>query len=250
MNAPKEIRKAATVLLVRGATRGVEVFMMKRPSGGDFPDLHVFPGGKVDAQDDELGNACVGLDDRGAAERIGLPRGGLRYWVAAIRECFEEAGVLLAYRDRALFSVADAAEARRFDAYREALIAGDLTMDAFARGENLTLATDRVHYFSHWITPEMAPARFDVRFFVAAMPQGQAAAGHARETVSGEWVSPAQALGHKTAGTWMMIEPTLRSLEIIDGYSGVEALCASVDARRHLPEITAALHRQGMQHDS
>ena len=224
--------------------------MMKRPSSGDFPDLHVFPGGKVDFQDDVLSGACVDLDDRSASVKLRLDQGGLRYWVAAIRECFEEAGVLLAYRDGSLFSYRDESEVRRFGDYREALINGELTMGAFVQAEKLELATDRVRYFSHWITPERAPARFDVRFFVASMPEGQATAGHAVEMVSGEWVRPAAAISHQMAGRWRMIDPTMTSLKMIEEFRDVEALCDSVAARCHLPEITEELHLKGMQYDS
>jgi len=246
----EEIRKAATVLLVRDSCESVEVFMMKRPRGGDFPDLHVFPGGKVDPQDDVLSSACVDLDDSNASLKMNLDQGALRYWVAAIRECFEEAGVLLAYRDGSLFSYRDASEERRFSHYRDALINGELTMGAFVQAEKLELATDRVRYFSHWITPEWAPVRFDVRFFVASMPEGQAADGHAVEMVSGEWVRPATAISRQMSGSWRMIDPTITSLKMIESFHGVEVLCNSVEARCHLPEITEDLHFKGMQYDS
>ena len=109
-----------------------------------------------------------------------MNRGGLRYWITAIRECFEECGVLLAYRDGALFDPVDTAERMRFDGYRNALAAGRLGLPEMARREALQLATDRVLYFSHWITPPSAPARFDTRFFIAAMPPGQRGSGTSR----------------------------------------------------------------------
>ncbi|MDE0006703.1 MAG: NUDIX domain-containing protein, partial [Gammaproteobacteria bacterium] len=115
------IRKAATVLVVRQAAADIEVFMVQRPARGVFPDLHVFPGGKVDALDSDFEHACAGLDDRNASRRLMVARGGLRYWVTAIRECFEESGVLLAYRSGALFEPADDAESERFDSYQDAL---------------------------------------------------------------------------------------------------------------------------------
>ena len=148
--------------------------MVQRPGRGVFPNLHVFPGGKVEGGDHGLDHLCRELTDAEASAALGLAHGGLRYWVTAIRECFEECGVLLAYRDGALFQPRDDAEQTRFDAYRNQLIGGDIDLPELARREELVLATDRVHYFSHWITPESAPARFDTRFFVAAMP-GRAA---------------------------------------------------------------------------
>ena len=243
----KPIRKAATVLVVRPADAGFEVFMVQRPGRGVFPNLHVFPGGKVDGADAGLSHLCRDLSDAAASAALGLPSGGLRYWVTAIRECFEECGVLLAYRGDRLFEPGSEAERERFHGYRNALVAGRLTLPELARSEGLELATDRVSYFSHWITPESAPARFDTRFFVAAMPPGQRAAGHHEETAGGVWVRPATALGHYDAGRWQMIHPTLTTLGTVARYASVDALMAAVAAGAHLPEVDDALYEQGMQ---
>ncbi len=89
------IRLAATVMLIRDGAQGLEVFMIQRPSKGDFPDIHVFPGGKVDVGDFSP-EICFGLGDLEASERLDVTSGGLRYWIAVARECFEECGVLLA----------------------------------------------------------------------------------------------------------------------------------------------------------
>ena len=91
----ENIRLAATVMLIRDNPAGLQVYMVKRPGRGDFPDLHVFPGGKVD-EDDWLPDSCPTLTDQEASARLGVSAGGLRYWVAVARECFEECGVLLA----------------------------------------------------------------------------------------------------------------------------------------------------------
>ena len=221
--------------------------MVQRPGRGVFPNLHVFPGGKVDGADAGLSHLCRGLDDAGASAILGVPSGGLRYWVTAIRECFEECGVLLAYRRGALFEPADEAERGRFQRARNALIDGALTLPELARREELLLAADRVLYFSHWITPESAPARFDTRFFVAAMPPGQRAAGHREETAGGVWVAPAEALRRHEEGRWRMIHPTLTTLGAAARYPTVEALLAAVAAGEHLPAVDDALYAQGMQ---
>lgn len=241
------VRLAATILLLRETGQGPEVFMMQRPGGVDFPDLHVFPGGKVDQQD-FLPHLVVGLDDASASRQLGIGAGGLRYWVAAIRECFEECGVLLAYRDGRLLRLADAAEADRFEDYRERLIANRISLEEVCAAENLRLAADRLVYFSHWITPEQAPRRFDTRFFVAAMPEGQATLAHAWETADDEWVRPRDALAAHQRGRWQMIAPTLITLASIAEYVEVQALLGAVMAERHLPQLTDELRRQGM-HD-
>ena len=247
----KPIRKAATVLVLRpAADAGIEVFMVQRPGRGVFPNLHVFPGGKVDGADSSLSHLCYDLSDAAASAALGVPSGGLRYWVTAIRECFEECGVLLAYRGEKLFEPRDQAEEERFHGYRNALIDGQLTLPELARREGLQLATDRVAYFSHWITPESAPARFDTRFFAAAMPPGQRAAGHHEETAGGLWVRPADALRHHDEGRWQMIHPTLTTLGTAARYASVETLMAAVAAGTHLPDVDDALYEQGMQRTS
>jgi len=243
-----DVRKAATVLIVRPAERGPELFMLQRPGRGVFPDLHVFPGGKVDDQDADLEASCFGLDDQLASRKLGLKDNAIRYWVTVIRECFEESGVLLARRQDGDFYFRDEAERSHYQVLRERLLEGEMDFAAIIGSEGLELATDRVHYFSHWITPESAPARFDTRFFLAVMPPGQQAAGDDRETVSGEWISPSEALQRYEKGDWQMIYPTLTTLNTVAEYGSVEAMVDSVREGRHLDAVTSELHRQGMQH--
>jgi 8-oxo-dGTP pyrophosphatase MutT (NUDIX family) len=239
------IRLAATIVLVRDGPRGPEVFMMKRPGAGDFPDLHVFPGGKLDERDlaPEL---LAGLDAASADRLLGVDSGGLRYWVAAIRECFEECGVLLAYRDRALLRWADEGEVARFDHYRQQLIDGHISMLEVCRRERLRLAADRVCYFSHWVTPEPVVRRFDTRFFIAAMPAAQETIAHQWETADDEWVRPQDALAAGVEGRWLMISPTLTTLESIAAFNDVSAMLDAVRAEAHVGELTAELRHQGM----
>ena len=239
------IRLAATILLVRDGSRGPEVFMLQRPGRGDFPDLHVFPGGKVDA-DDFVPELVTDVDDLQASQTLGVDAGGLRYWVAAIRECFEECGVLLADRGGELFVPGSDGEASRFDAHRHALIAGETNFGALCRTEGLTIRGRLAHYHSHWVTPEVAPRRFDTRFFIARMPDGQATDGHAWETADEAWVAPSQALEYFEAGRWQMISPTLITLQSIADYTDVDSMLEAVAVEAHLPELTDELFHQGM----
>jgi len=239
------MRLAASLLLVREGVRGPEVFMMKRPGGVDFPDLHVFPGGKLDAHD-FLPGLLDGVDDATANRALGVAAGGLRYWVAAIRECFEECGVMLAHRDGALVRWRDAAEAARFDAYRQQLIDGELDLATLCGREGLRLAGDRISYFSHWITPPQAPRRFDTRFFIAEMPVDQDTLAHHWEAAGEEWVRPAEALDAHAAGAWRMISPTLITLQSIADYGDVSAIFTAVANEAHLQPLTDALQGQGM----
>jgi 8-oxo-dGTP pyrophosphatase MutT (NUDIX family) len=248
MAATFSMRDAATLLLVRDAPTGLEVFMVERPGAADFGGMHVFPGGKVDSADATVEARCVALTDALASEQLGIARGGIAFWSAAIREAFEEAGVLLGYRGDGLVDLSIPATRDRFADHRDAVHKGDLSIVELCEREDLELATDRVYYFSHWITPVGPPRRYDTRFFLAHMPENQETAHHERELEDGVWVRPADALAHQEAGRWTMIFPTLTTLRSLARYDHVDALVSDVRAWRHLPEITPERHRQGMQY--
>ncbi len=243
-NAP---RPAATLLLVRESAQGPEVFMVRRPGAADFGGMYVFPGGKVDASDASLGDLCVDLDDTIASQRLGLDAGGLAYWVAAIRESFEEAGALLAYRSGAPVGFADETLRQRFDIYRHQMQAGALSLLELCQREALEIATDRVHYFSHWITPKNVGRRYDTRFFLAPMPADQVVNHHAEELTDSCWVRPADALAHHEDKRWQMIYPTLMTLRTLAEYRSIDGLIDAVRNWAHHPEVTATHNQQGMQ---
>ena len=247
-----KIREAATILLVRPSksVQALEVFMVKRPGRGDFPDLHVYPGGKVDKADSEVFDRCAGFDDSAASKHLHVPSGGLRFWVTVIRECFEESGVLLAHRDGRPFVYRTQSEKEKYGEIRGQLMAGDIGFAEFVRSEKLQLAVSDVYYLSHWITPPTAPARFDTRFFLAAMPKDQIADRHERELVSGEWITATEAFKHHENDRWQMIYPTITNLKSIESYATVPEVLSAVEKRQHLPSIDTELHQQGMQYDS
>src|SRR5262245_37579760 len=198
MSPPVVPRPAATITIVRDLAEGFEVLMMQRNlQSGFMAGAYVFPGGAVDDEDQDpaLYALCAGMDDREASRKLGVERDGLAYWVGAIRECFEEAGLLLCYdRSGKLLALDDPAPAARFAAHRDELNAGRLSFLEFCRMGELRLATDRLTYFSHWITPVGAPRRYDTRFFAAAAPNGQEPLHDAKELVDTVWVRPQDAL--------------------------------------------------------
>ncbi|MGO9342866.1 MAG: NUDIX hydrolase [Acidimicrobiales bacterium] len=241
---PVPARDAATVMLVRDEADGLEVCMLRRHLDSDFVGgAYVFPGGKVDDADrSELARTvCAGRTDLQASELLGIDEGGLAFFVAALRECFEEAGILLAYPAGAtggdLYRPSDdAAESRlaRFRAEVNAKRVGFLEACERAR---VLLAVDRVLYFSHWITPEPAPKRFDTRFFVACVPPGQTAIHDDYETVETVWIRPREALDRNDAGEFDLIFPTVKNLEAISRFSTSDALLAAAAAVEHVPAV-------------
>lgn len=216
-------------MLVRDGADGLEVFMVRRNLELDFvAGAYVFPGGAVDEADRhaDLEELCDGLSDKEASALLGLDEGGLAFWVAAIRECFEEAGVLLA-RDSGgkVVSLADPATAARFAEHRAAVEAGRLGLVEVCRAEGLRLMTDAIGYFSHWVTPEGPPRRYDTRFFVAEAPSEQEPLHDGGETVASVWVRPSDALVRHAGGELDLILPTVRSLESLSAFeSAAEAL--------------------------
>ena len=241
-------RPAASVVLLRDGDAGVEVFMERRHLATDFVGgAYVFPGGRVDAAD-RLGHSLSpGLDDASASARLGVEGGGLAFWVAAVRECFEEAGILFAYdAEGELLDLRDPESARRFAAHRDALNRGELSIGALAESEGLTLATDRMLYWSHWITPEGMPKRYDTRFFVAEVPPGQTAVHDDGELTSSAWVRPAEAIERALARQWTMILPTLKNLEELARFDSAEEAVAAGRARSEVPCIVPrVLERDG-----
>ena len=243
------VRDAATVMLVRDGTEGMEVFMLRRNLSSVFVGgAYVFPGGAVDEEDrhTDLGPVCTGRTDAGASELLGIPEGGLAFWVAAVRECFEEAGVLLAHdRSGAVLSLADPDVERRFVAHRRDIDVGARRLVDVCLEEGLLLAVDRIHYFSHWITPVGPPRRYDTRFFVTAAPEEQVPLHDSRETIAGLWTRPADALARYAAGELDLILPTIRNLEAIGRFERSEDLLAAAAAIESVPAMLPRVVRDG-----
>jgi 8-oxo-dGTP pyrophosphatase MutT (NUDIX family) len=236
---------AATVTLVRDAPGGLEVLLLERSHSLKFmPGAFVFPGGALDPADSSPGlqSLCVGLEDAAASRALSMERGGLAYWIAAIREAFEEAGILLAYGADGRVVELNGESGERFRKHRELLDRG--RHDAFGdvlRKESLRLATDRLLYFGHWITPVTVPRRYDTRFFLAAAPARQEASCDRTETISHVWLRPADALDRREE--LGMRFPTIKTLERFSAYDTVEKLTAGIAdspvVRPLLPRITA-----------
>lgn len=250
-----EVRDAATVMLVRDAPAPapdggrLEVFMLRRNLQSDFVGgAYVFPGGGVDPEDRhaDLEAICHGRTDAEASALLGIPDdpmddGGLAFWVAAVRECFEEAGVLLAYdASGEVVRLDDPPVAARFAEHRRAVDRGERRLVDVCREEGLRLAVDAIHYFSHWITPVGAPRRYDTRFFVAAAPPAQEALHDKRETIANCWIRPADALEQHRRGELDLIFPTIRNLQAIGRFDTSAAL---LDAAAAIEEVPAILPR-------
>ena len=233
--APVTPVPAATLVLLRNHPAGAfEILLIRRHTAskfaaGDF----VFPGGKIEASDgpDDAVSWCRGVDAPRAARRLGnatVPSEALGHWVGVIRETFEEVGILLAY-------AADGGPVRldreRYAAYRRACQADHRAFWEMLRAERLTLATDALVYFAHWITPEIQPLRFDTRFFAAPMPAGQEAVADDREITEVRWLTPREALDTNARGQLSLRNPTVKNLQLFDGAASIPAALDRLNGR-------------------
>ena len=215
-----ELRDASTVMLVRDASDGPEVFISRRVSGMEFaPGMTVFPGGRVDPGDDDPGLTWSGPAPEWWAGRFSVePRRARALLCAAARETFEECGVLLAATpDGELVR-----DVRPYAGARRALENGEFTFPEFLADQGLALATDRLRPADHWITPKFEKRRYDTRFFLARLPTGQDADGDTTEVDHTEWIRPADALAEFAAGSVMMLPPTWIQLRRFASASDVD----------------------------
>ncbi len=239
MTAVQPIRQAATVILVREAPRSYEIFMLKRTSRAAFAGgMYVFPGGRVDGDDHlhKYDSLRVGPSELQGAQREALGSEWRGYWVAGIRESFEEAGLLLAYsRDDELLTYSDENTRHRFEAYRSPLHAGHMSLWEICEQENLRLAVDRIHFYNRFVTPLGRPRRFDTRFFIAQAPSGQTGQHDDTETVESIWISPIEALELNAAKEFGLMNVTRIQLEVLAGYRSTEALLTMAMNNQHFP---------------
>ncbi|MEC9083710.1 MAG: NUDIX hydrolase, partial [Pseudomonadota bacterium] len=209
------IRPAATLVLTRDTDNGIEVLLLQRTWEAVFlPGYYVFPGGAVNAQEPEGRAHVVGVEDADISQTMSLDEGGADYMLAAVRECFEEAGILLAQDASGQLIGAD----HGVHSERMALFQEEISLAQLCAKHGLTVPLDRLAYLSHWVTPPGPPRRFDTRFFVAVAPEGQVASHDGTETIDHVWIAPAQALEEHRAGARLLGLPTIRTLRVLSEF--------------------------------
>jgi 8-oxo-dGTP pyrophosphatase MutT (NUDIX family) len=239
--APVTPRDAATVMLLRQAPAGLEVYMLRRRSSMAFAaGAYVFPGGSVDASDGDEGIAWAGPDAQEWGRRLDAPAPLARALVcAAVRETFEESGVLLASPAEPGTAPVLATGDDEWEAGRQALLAGSLTLAGLLRRRGLVLRSDLLRPWARWITPVTEERRYDTRFFAAVLPDGQ----HARD-VGGEadetaWMEPGAALAAARRGEIALMPPTAVTLGELHACGDVPAALA---ARRRITALIPEVH--------
>ncbi len=249
MTVEREVtpRLAATTILVRARDSQPEILLLKRGEHARFmPNAYVFPGGAIDPGDesDDMYDRCAGLNDRAAASLLGLPSNGLRFFVAAVREAFEECGLLLAYGptgewvDLSIWDEAHVREARL------QVSAGRLNLAALCEAHGWRLAVDKLIFFSHWITPP-GKLRFDTRFFLSLAPPRQYACLAGDEMSELVWHTAAEALSAHANDELLLMFPTRQILKDIAACKDIDELFDYANRPRAIAPITPVLP-QGM----
>jgi glyoxylase-like metal-dependent hydrolase (beta-lactamase superfamily II)/8-oxo-dGTP pyrophosphatase MutT (NUDIX family) len=230
---PPDARRAASLLLLRDGTDGLEVLMLRRPEReGDLSSgAVVFPGGVVDARDRAAHAVCLGFDDTAASAQLGVAAGGLDFLVAAVRETFEEVGLLLAEGVR---------DWDALQGWRRALQAGDGGIADLCLAQGLKLDLRGLIYFSHWLTPPGLPRRFDTRFFAALAPARQHAEVDHGEAVELMWLTPQAALAPQRG--LKLLPVTRRTLQELARHANAADAMAAAGTRH---DIALTMPRMG-----
>ncbi|MDT8340965.1 MAG: hypothetical protein RQ751_05585 [Longimicrobiales bacterium] len=245
---PPTPRPAATILLLRDGPAGVETLMLRRVrSSGFVPGAYVFAGGRVDGVDGapEATARLRGLTPEAAGRRLGLAPDtsppATAYYVAALREAFEETGVLVA-RDTTGAPVPSAGESAEVTRVRDLLLADEITFAGALDRLDATVDATVVEYVAHWITPVQEPRRYDTRFFAAVVERDRRVLLNPGEMTDAVWLTPAEAIDRHRRGALPMVFPTIRTLEeLADHASAAGALAAY--AARDIPPILPRLVR-------
>ncbi len=241
MTTPTIPRPAATLALLRDGERGIEVLMMRRTHLAQFASgAYVFPGGALDDADHDPAFAALvrSIDDAQASRILSVPRGGLAYWIAAIRECFEEAGLLLAYECTGeLVSIDGESRRAAFRKQRQALDQGHISLADLLREQRFTVATDMLAYLSRWITQAGRPRRFDTRFFVARAPARQQSEHDGSELLHHAWLTSEEALARNARGELSLLFPTIKTLQTLARFRDVDEALAYARSDRSMPAM-------------
>ncbi|MCJ1678291.1 NUDIX hydrolase [Streptomyces sp. APSN-46.1] len=240
---PVEPKRAATVMLLRDTPDGPAVHMLRRRASMAFAGgAYAYPGGGVDPRDEDHRIGWAGPSLQDWADRLGTdPRTAQAIVCGAVRETFEEAGVLLA--GETPDTVVDDTTADDWEADRQALVARELSFAEFLDRRGLLLRSDLLGAWARWITPEFEPRRYDTWFFVAALPEGQRTRNASTEADRTVWIRPADAADGYDKGELLMMPPTISTLRSLEPYeSAADALAAAVGQ-----DLTAVLAQAALE---
>ena len=215
--SPAPAKPSATIVLLRESSGGPEVLLVKRRAGDAFGDNYAFPGGVVDEDESASHEYSQGKTADEANTELSVAEGGLDYYSAAIRELFEETGILLARDDSGDWSQGGP----NISTLRKEVDQGTRQWSNFLRDQGLRMASDALHYFAHWETPLSLPKRWSTRFFLAEVPPGQDATHDGSELTDCRWLIAADALSLGRDGGMQLPIPTISTLRYLTEFDSV-----------------------------
>ena len=232
MQSTKNLTPSSSLMIVRDSEIGVQVFMMKRSLRSSFGGIWVFPGGILEDQDQDIvkKNYCNGIDEKKAKAILNYDQESLTYWIASLRETFEETGALIANRDNNSFFTPTEDEAINLERLRSDLNNGKISFISILKQLKLKIALERLIYISHWITPDVETKRYTTRFFLTSLNEEVTMTHDDLEGTDSKWIGINEALEAHKAGRISLIMPTIKNLESISSYKNTQEMISAKNA--------------------
>ena len=232
MQSTKNLTPSSSLMIVRDSDIGVQVFMMKRSLRSSFGGIWVFPGGILEDQDQDIAkkNYCNGIDEKKAKAILNYDQQSLTYWIASLRETFEETGALIANRENNSFFTPTEDEAINLERLRSDLNNGKISFISILKQLKLKIALERLIYISHWITPDVETKRYTTRFFLTSLNEEVTMTHDDLEGTDSKWIGINEALEAHKAGRISLIMPTIKNLESISSYKNTQEMISAKNA--------------------
>ena len=238
-------------MIVRDSDIGVQVFMMKRSLRSSFGGIWVFPGGILEDQDQDIAkkNYFSGINEKKAKAILNYDQESLTYWIASLRETFEETGALIANRDNNSFFTPTEDEAINLERLRSDLNNGKISFISILKQLNLKIALERLIYISHWITPDVETKRYTTRFFLTSLNEEVTMTHDDLEGTDSKWIGINEALEAHKAGRISLIMPTIKNLESISSYKNTQEMISAKNAikAKDIPAIEPKFFKENGQ---
>jgi len=251
MQLTKNLTPSSSLMIVRDSDIGVQVFMMKRSLRSNFGGIWVFPGGILEDQDQDIAkkNYFNGIDEKKAKAILNYDQESLTYWIASLRETFEETGALIANRENNSFFTPTEDEAINLERLRSDLNNGKISFISILKQLKLKIALERLIYISHWITPDVETKRYTTRFFLTSLNEKVTMTHDELEGTDSKWIGINEALEAHKAGRISLIMPTIKNLESISSYKNTQEIISAKNAikAQDIPAIEPKFFKENGQ---
>ena len=251
MQSTKNLTPSSSLMIVRDSDVGMQVFMMKRSLRSNFGGIWVFPGGILEDQDQDIAkkNYFSGINEKKAKAILNYDRESLTYWIASLRETFEETGALIANRENDSFFVPTKDEAINLDRLRSDLNNGKISFISILKELKLKIALERLIYVSHWITPDVETKRYTTRFFLTSLNEEVTMTHDDLEGTDSKWIGVDKALQDHKEGKISLVMPTIKNLESISSFKSTQELVNAKNAIKaeDIPAIEPKFYKENGQ---